>query len=320
MPRRARPAGKSGRFSPGLWSAALRRMLKRPLVIICLVLLAAIAAACVAVPLLSPYHFNQHDLKGARQAPGAAHPLGTDEGGRDILTRLFYGGRITLFVALAATVLEILIGTAAGLAAGYFRRGADTVLTGVSEVILSLPSLIIAIAIMALLGSPSQQTMPILHGLAGRMGGLWRLFLLVLTLAGLGWPGVARMVRARTLSVREYGDVEACRALGLTSRAILSRHVLPEVLPEVLVYAAQGMASMMLAETAMSFLGLGVDAVTPTWGSLIESARSLVNLQNRWWIWLPAGVLLFLTVLCFHVAGDGLRRALDPDGGRRDGQ
>ena len=174
-----------------------------------------------------------------------------------------------------------------------------------------------AIALMALLASPDADTMPFLHGVAQRMGGTWRLSVMVLTLAGLGWPGIARMVRAQTLSVREHGDVEACRALGLPRRAILIRHVLPEVLPVVLVYSAQSVASMMLAETAMSFLGLGVDAVTPTWGSLVQSARSLVDLQSRWWMWLPAGVLLFITVLCLHVAGNGLRRALDPDGDAR---
>lgn len=295
-----------------LWAIVYKRLLKNKIATVSLFIIIIIILACVIVPIISPYHFNNNDLLNSKQAPSAKHLLGTDENGRDILTRLFYGGRISLIISLAATCIEVFIGTVLGLISGFYGKKIDNFIMRLSEVFMSLPYLMIAITIIAVLSTPDPNILPALSRFAMSMGIFWNILLLVLVLSLLGWPSIARIVRGQVLSIRYQEYIEACEALGLRDIVIIFRHILPNCLSIIIVYATLSIASVILTETAMSFLGLGVDVITPTWGNMIQSARTFINLQTRWWMWLPPSLFIFISVMCFNLLGDGLRDALDP--------
>jgi peptide/nickel transport system permease protein len=247
------------------------------------------------------------------KAPSAEHPLGTDENGRDVLVRLFYGGRISLIIALLVVLVEVVLGVVVGAVAGFYGGRLDNFLMRLCELFLSLPFMMVAITIIAVFGSPDKVKFPALAQYVATIGmDNWKIFLLVVVLGGLSWPSMARIVRGQVLSIREQEYMEACEALGISDRSRIFKHIMPNVMSSVIVYATLGIASVILTETALSFLGLGVDPITPTWGSLIQSAREVTNIRKRPWLWMPAGGMIFLTVMCFNLLGDGLRDALDP--------
>ncbi|HSQ77838.1 MAG TPA: ABC transporter permease [Nitrospirota bacterium] len=258
--------------------------------LIAVIVLVLLVLMAVAGPFLVPYKPNAMDLDSLKQPPGKAHLLGTDSIGRDILSRVVSGARVSLSVGIIASALSLSIGVFFGLLAGYFGGRTDAVLSQVFDVFLAFPSLLLAIGISAV--------MP--PGLASAM--------LAITL--VGWAGFARLVRSITLSLKEQTYVEASRALGATSSRILNKHILPNALPLLLVAGSLRVGGFILLEAALSFLGLGVQPPTPTWGSMISLNRTYIN-SAPWMVVFP-GLAISITVISFNILGDFLRDKLDP--------
>lgn len=274
------------------WGGVFHRLRKNKLAIASLIVLAVLILACVFVPLFSPYSMETTNMEAGDMKPGADHWFGTDQIGRDLFTRLFYAGRISLGVALAVTALECLIGVVLGSVAGFYGGIIDAIVMRLSEIFMSFPFLIICITVVAIFGNS--------------------VMTLILVLAILSWPSIARIVRGQILTLRELEYMEACEALGISDYKRIFKHLLPNVLAYVIVYATLGMASVILTETSLSFLGLGVSPPTPTWGNMIQEARNTLIIQYKWWYWIPPGLCIFISVMCFNLLGDGMRDAIDP--------
>jgi peptide/nickel transport system permease protein len=255
-------------------------------------ILGVVLLAALFGPLLTPYPYDAQDFAVALEPPftSLAHPLGTDQFGRDILSRLLFGARVTLFVSLGGMLLAGLVGVAAGLASAYFGGVLDAVLMRIADVQLSFPYLILAIAMMALLG-PS-------------------LPLLVIVLSVRGWVSYARVIRGVTLSLREEEFVLAAEVAGASPGRIVVRHLLPNVMAPIIVLSSFELAAMMLIEASLSFLGLGVQPPMPSWGSMISQGRDYI--YTAWWLTTLPGLVLMLAVLGANQLGDGIRDLLDP--------
>lgn len=274
------------------WGGVLYRMRKNRLAMISLYVLAVIVLACIFVPLVSPFSMEVTDLNRSELPPNGTNWLGTDKIGRDLFTRLFYGGRISLGIALVVTAIQCVVGIIIGSIAGYYGGIVDAIVMRICEVFMCFPFLLMCITIAAVLGSS--------------------ITVLIFTLVLLSWPSIARIVRGQILSLREQEFMEACEALGISDFKRIFKHLLPNVLAYVIVYATLGMASVILTETALSFLGLGVSPPTPTWGNMMQEARNLMAIRDKWWYWIPPGMAIFISVMCFNLLGDGLRDAIDP--------
>lgn len=259
--------------------------------------LAAASAAiftllCLAAALapLSPYDPNRTNLLARYEPPSLAHPMGTDDLGRDELTRILVGGRLSLTVGVLAMVISVLVGTFIGALAGYLGGLVDSVLMRLTELFIVFPGLFILILLSVLLGSS-----------------FWNV---VLALGFLGWMPVARVVRASVMQLREMDYVLAARAVGATAPGIILRHVLPNALGPIIVSATLGVGGAILAESTLSFLGLGIQLPTATWGNMLRSAQG--DLASAPWLAFFPGLCIFITILCVNYLGDGLRDALDP--------
>lgn len=258
---------------------------------IALAFLAFTAVAALTAPLIAPYEPNQVDYDVILQGPTFDHPLGTDEFGRDQLSRLLYGARISLLVPLAAVLLGTVGGGLLGLVTGYAGGRLDAIFQRLGDVIMSFPFLVAALVIVTVLG-PSQTNV-------------------VITLAVVQLPRAARIVRSATLTVREELFVEAARTIGANPARIIFIHVLPGTIAPFIVAATIALGAMVLAEASMSFLGLGVPPPTSTWGNMLSgSSRLYVN--DAPWLVISPGIAITLLVLAFNTAGDALRDALDP--------
>jgi len=274
------------------WRGVWRRLKQNRLAMISMVILILIVGACIFVPMFSKYSMYEVIAADANQPPSSKHLLGTDKIGRDLFVRLFYGGRVSLGIAIAVTALETIIGVVLGSLAGFFGGIVDTIISRISEMFMCFPFLMICITLQAIFGTS--------------------IMTLITILSILSWPSIARIVRGQILSLREMDYMEACRALGISNYRQIFKHLFPNVLAYIIVYVTLSMASVILTETSLSFLGLGVSMPTPTWGNLIQEARNLLVLQKKWWYWIPPGSAIFLTILCFNILGDGLRDAIDP--------
>jgi peptide/nickel transport system permease protein len=258
---------------------------------VALVVLALFAAACAAAPWLAPYPPNRQDLLLGPVAPNRSHWFGTDELGRDQLSRLLHAGRISLSIGLAVGALSTAVGTAVGAVAGYAGRRVDQALMRVTDLFLVLPGIaVLAIALERLGRSPA---------------------VIVLVLAGLFWMYVARVVRAEVLSLREREFVEAARAVGAPGPRIVVRHLLPNVVGVVVVNAALAVAAAIIAESTLSFLGFGVQPPATSWGVMLADAEGYVATPQAYLLYGP-GLAILLTVLSVNFVGDGLREAFDP--------
>jgi len=269
---------------------ALVRFRKNRLAVAALVVLVAVHGLAFLAPWIAPYGPEAVSLVERLQPPGREHWLGTDEYGRDVLTRLLYGGRVSLTVALASMAASILIGVAVGAVAGYAGGPADAVLMRITDAMLAIPLFFIALMALALLGST--------------------LVNLVLVIALSSWMTVARAVRAEALRTRELEFTLAARALGCGRLRLLARHVVPQSIPTVTVAATLGVAFAVLLESSLSFLGLGVQPPAPSWGNMLSGARGYLRTVPG--LAVVPGLLIFVTVLCYNWFGDGLRDAIDP--------
>jgi peptide/nickel transport system permease protein len=260
-------------------------MVKVGLLIVLLTVFAAVAG-----PFLSPWDPSAQELARRLESPSAAHPLGLDELGRDILARLLVGARISLLVGIAVVSVSSAAGMLFGSIAGYFGGVVDDVISRVIDVLMAFPGILLAIALVAVLG-PS-------------------LVNVVLALSVIGWVGYARLVRGQALRARELEFVQAARASGAGAARIVLRHVLPTAIPAVVVQATLGMAGAIIAEAALSFLGLGVQPPTPSWGTMLDAGRA--HLFDAPHLTIFPGLAIATLVLGFNFLGDGLRDRVDP--------
>jgi peptide/nickel transport system permease protein len=274
------------------WRMAMRRFRRHRLAVLGLVVLVLLVLVAIFAPVLAPYDPNLVDLASFQQPPSAAHWLGTDSAGRDVLSRLIFGTQVSLTVGIAAAVSAGVLGLALGLLAGILGGKVDTVIMRVVEVFLSFPSLIVIILLVAVLG-PSIST-------------------IVLVIAVFEWPTACRIVRQMALTLREMDFVLAARAIGCSKLRIMTRHIVGGVVSPLTVVVTLLSAQAILLEAALSFLGLGVTQPQASWGGMLQRAQSLTILEGMPWLWLPPGIAIAVTVLAINFVGDGLRDALDP--------
>lgn len=253
-----------------------------------------VAGAAAAAPLVAGHDPLAINLRGQLLPPSGAHWLGTDVQGRDVWARLVYGARISLSVGVCSQAIALTLGLALGLTAGYYGRWMDELVMRLADVTLAFPTLLLLIALVAAL-QPS-------------------LTIVFLTIGFVGWAAMARLVRGQVLVVRELEFVQASRALGARDWRVMVRHVLPSVIAPVVIAATLGIAAAIMAESSLSFLGLGVQPPTPSWGAMIADARDLAQLRHAPWTSVAPGVAIGITVLAFNLLGDALRDALDPRG------
>jgi peptide/nickel transport system permease protein len=279
-------------------SSRLGRSLRsRRLVLFGLVVLALVIFGAFAAPFIAPHPPRTGNVVDSKLPPvwlaqgDARFLLGTDELGRDILTRVIYGAQISLLVGFVAVALAGAIGITLGLVAGYRRGRIDDVIMRLADIQLALPQILMAIAILAVLGPGIQNV--------------------ILTLAITNWVTYARIVRGQVLSLREKEFVEAARCIGVRDWAVMFKHILPNTLASIIVIASFAVASTMLAEAALSFLGLSVGPDVPTWGGMVASGRDQI-ITGQWWIYTFPGLAIMLTVLAINTIGDWLRDYLDP--------
>jgi peptide/nickel transport system permease protein len=241
-------------------------------------------------PWIAPYDPNEINLKMVLSAPSASHLCGTDQLGRDVLSRMIWGARISLKVGFVATGIAILIGAILGAVAGYYGRWIDAVTMRFVDIMLCFPTFFLILAVIALL-EPS----------------IWNIMIII----GLtGWMGITRLVRADFISLKERDFVLAARAIGASDSRIIFIHILPNAMASVLVAATLGVAGAILTESALSFLGIGVQPPTPSWGNILTAGKD--NIDIAWWLSLYPGLAILITVLGYNLLGEGIRDSLDP--------
>ena len=255
-----------------------------------LVIIAIVTITALVAPFLTPFGPSETDFEAILSPPSFTHPFGTDELGRDVLTRVIFGSRISLSVGLISVGLAFLLGTVLGLIAGYFGGVTDDLVMRIMDVILAFPGILLALAISAALG-PS-------------------LFNVMLAIGFVNIPRFARLVRGQTLSLREMDYVSAAEALGQRAHLIILRHLLPNSLSPIIVQASIAMGWAILSEASLSFLGVGISPPTPSWGSMLNAGKGYMEIAL--WTTLFPGIAIFLTVLGFNLMGDGIRDAFDP--------
>lgn len=287
------------RVSP--WGEAWRRFRKHRLAVASAVVLSVIIVAVLFGPLVWRVPIDEIDFSVRLEGPSWAHPLGTDDLGQDLLARMLYGGRISLAVGFAAMLVAVLLGTLIGSVAGIASGRVDAFLMWLTDLFLSLPELPLLLLVIYLFRDT-------LRGLVGAELGVF--ILIVSVIGGFRWMPVARLVRAQFFSLREKEFVEAARALGASTPRLVVRHILPNALGPVIVAATIDIAAAIIAESTLSFLGLGFPPDIPTWGRLLFDAKDNLDFAPHWALF--PGLAIFLTVLTINFVGDGLRDALDP--------
>ncbi|MNH82948.1 Oligopeptide transport system permease protein OppC [compost metagenome] len=282
-----------------IWKQSMHRLIKNKLAITGLVVVIIMFIACFIGPIFSPYSTNKIHMNMMNRPPNMRHWLGTDGLGRDVLTRVLQAGRISLTVGLASMVLSVFIGSLLGAIAGYCRGIIDQIIMRVADLLLTIPSLPLLFIFGALLSEWKVPTD-------------YRMYIVMIMLSLIGWPSLARMVRGQMLSLREREFMQAATVLGLSGRRKLFHHLLPNIVPLLIVIATLNIGGAILTESVLSFFGLGVMPPTATWGNMIDAANNMLDFQNRPWLWIPPGFSIFVTVIAINIFGDGLRDVLDP--------
>jgi oligopeptide transport system permease protein len=275
------------------WASARARFMRNKAAVFSLCLLVLITLACIMGPYLLPHAFDSADWEAMSQAPTFKnmHWFGTDESGRDLLVRTLMGGRISLMVGLMATIASVSIGIAWGATAGFVGGKVDAVMMRIVDIMYAVPYLLIAILMVTMLGRA--------------------FYLVVITITVFSWMDMARVVRGQTLSLRSKEFVEAARAIGVPTRRIIFQHIVPNLLGVVVVYTTITVPGVIITESVLSFLGLGIQEPMTSWGVLIHDGAQVMEVSP--WILLYPGALLSTALYCFNYIGDGLRDALDPN-------
>lgn len=288
VPSAGRPGG-SGRKAAFIHRFLRKKRAAAGLLILFLLTVLAVFASSIAPQ--SPYTMTSQF--GAQ--PSSAHWLGTDQLGRDLLSRLIYASRVSLIVGIATTLLCVAIGTVLGLISGYFGGLADAIVMRTADVVMTFPPMILLLVIVGLIGSGLEK--------------------IILVLSLLSWPGIARLVRGSVLAVKEMNFIKAAAMMGLSKTRILFAHILPNVMAPILVNATFRVAGFIVTEASLSFLGLGVQPPMASWGNMLTDAKSLTVLTSMPWLWFTPCLLILITVLAFNFIGDGLSEALNPGNG-----
>jgi len=286
--------GAATRPSQSYWNESWERLRENRIGIAAGLLILILAAIALAAPLFSQFltHYQPErlDLLSTFRPPGRPHLLGTDELGRDTLTRLIYGGRVTIGIAFLTVAISLTLGTSVGLVAGYYGRWVDDILMRIVDVVLSIPAIFLFI-LMSILFRPNPVT-------------------LAMIIASVGWGGVARLARGEVLSVKQRDFIMATRSIGARDFRLIARHLLPNVLPVLIVAASLGVGQIILIEAALDFLGLGIQPPTASWGNMLTNAESYF-FHSVWLVIFP-GVTIFITVLASNIFGNAIRDAFDP--------
>lgn len=269
----------------------IRRFCRHKAAVVCFFILAALILMAVCAPLLTPFDPNKAAGKFS-QPPTREHILGTDKIGRDMFSRVLYGARVSLLAGFLATLISTAVGVALGLISGYFGGAVDKAIMGFTDMVMSFPYILLVLVAAAVF-----------------QPGLWSI---ILILGFVDWPGVARLVRGNVLSLRETNFIKSDIAAGMPRRYILFSEILPNTIAPVLVYMTSVFALSILDEAALSFLGMGVQKPTPSLGNILQGAESLSILTNKPWLWIPAGAVIIVLVVCINFVGDALRDAFDP--------
>lgn len=273
----------------------IRRFKQHHLATVSLVVLAVLVVAALLEPIIAPYNPDEI-VGGFSKAPTAEHWLGTDQIGRDVLSRLLYATRISLLVGVLATAISTVIGVILGLIAGYFGGAADMIIMRFTDMVMSFPYILLVL-VAASIFKP----------------GLWSI---ILILGFVDWPGIARLVRGNVLSLRESNFIKSDLVAGMPLPYILFSEILPNTAAPILVYATSVLALSMLDEAALSFLGMGVQPPTASLGNMLNGAQSLTVLTKQPWLWIPSGLMIVVLVIAINFIGDALRDALDPNSGK----
>jgi peptide/nickel transport system permease protein len=274
---------------------ALRRFVRQPAAMIGAVVLLLLVLAAIFAPLLTPYDPAQLSPRTARLSPSVEHPLGTDHFGRDVLARILYGGRLSLRIGLIAVAIGLVVGGLLGALAGYRGGWLDEVISRFVDILLAFPGILLAIAVVAVLGPD-----------------IWNLMIAV----GIGTiPSFARLVRGQTLAAREFDYVLAARSIGCSHAKIVGRHIMPNVMAPIIVFATLVVAQAIITGASLNYLGLGAKPPTPEWGLMLAEARD--EIRRSWWLPVFPGLAIMFTVIAINAVGDGLRDAFDPRLGRR---
>jgi peptide/nickel transport system permease protein len=285
--------------SDSLWRSAFRRLRKNKMAMLGLFILVFMFFLCFVGPYLSPYLEAKISVKNANQAPSFKHWLGTDKLGRDVLLRIMEAGRISLTVGLVATSVIVLVGGTLGAIAGYYGKWVDTLIMRFADIMYAIPTLPILITLGAIFSDlkvPPDK----------------RIFLVMFIIGVIGWMSLSRLVRSQILSLKEQEFMLANEVLGIRDRNKIFRHLIPNVVPLIIVVATLGVAGSIITESTLSFLGLGVVPPTPSWGQMLSAANNMIDFTKRPWLWIPPGVCILLTVVSINLIGDGLRDAIDP--------
>ena len=274
-------------------SQAMKKFLHNKKAMLGLAIVVLLVLAVLFIPLfkdMDPYTTDR--LAGFNSKPSAAHPLGTDDVGRDLFARLLYGGRISLFVGIMSTIISVAIGIPLGLIAGYFRGPAESIIMRTADAFMSFPSMVLILVLVAVFG-PSILTVTVVIGI-------------------LGWTAIAKLIYGNVLSIREPKYIQATKAVGMKTIPILFTEVLPNAIPPVWANISFRVAGAILTESSLSFLGMGVQTPQASWGNIIYAAQNLMVLTARPWVWIPPGLCIILVVVGFNFIGEGVRDALDP--------
>ncbi|RNB86324.1 ABC transporter permease [Brevibacillus panacihumi] len=272
------------------WREAWRTLRKNKLALVGMGIIGFFVIVALLAPWIAPYPYDVGDLKMKNQPPSEQHLLGTDYNGRDVLSRVIYGARISLWVGTFAVIGSVVAGTILGLLSGYYGRWVDTLISRLFDIMLAFPSILLAIAIVAILGPSLQNAL--------------------LAIAIVNIPTFGRLVRSRVLSLKEEEFVMAARAIGMKDSRILLQHILPNSMAPIIVTGTLGIATAIIEAAALGFLGLGAQAPEPEWGKMLSDSRQYI--QKAPWTVIFPGLSIMLTVLGFNLIGDGLRDALDP--------
>ena len=276
--------------SPGFAQATWKRLRANPAAMTGIFILMSLVLLCVIAPLLTPYAYDQQDLKLGAAAPTAEHWLGTDVLGRDLLTRMLYGGRVSLFVGLCATAVSLLIGVAYGAISGYAGGRVDGIMMRFVDILYALPFTVFVIVLMVAFGR--------------------NFYLMFVAIGAVEWLTMARIIRGQVLSLREQPFIMAAQALGYSKARIVFRHLIPNVMGHVIVYATLTIPHVILLESFLSFLGLGVQPPMSSWGLLIRNGAEAM--ESYPWLLVAPALMLSATLFSLNFVGDGLRDALDP--------
>jgi peptide/nickel transport system permease protein len=270
----------------------VRRFRRHRLALIGMSILLLLVLMAIFAPLVAGQSPYSGDLRLIRKPPQSGHLLGTDGIGRDVWARLVFASRVSLSVGLVAVGISASVGIILGSISGFYGGLTDGVVMRFTDIIMCFPTLLVILSVVTIVG-PS-------------------IFNVMIVIGIFSWPGICRLVRGQFLSLREQDFVIAARAIGAPNHQIIARHLLPNIVAPVSVAVTLGLASAILTEAGLSFLGLGVQVPTPSWGNMLYGATSISLIENNWWLWLPPGLMIALAVLAINFVGDGLRDALDP--------